>query len=84
MPLDRTPWTDDTIMPWGPHRGTRLGDVPPEYLLELWETSWIRDGSWPGLLAYLRENEDTLEEQRRDRDRMLGEIDSYDDYRSRF
>lgn len=82
MPLDRTPWTDDTVMEWGPHKGARLGDVPPDYLLWLYEQPWIKD--WPGLYAYLKENEATIVEQRKDRDAQLGDIDSYDDYRTSF
>lgn len=65
MPIDKTPWTDDTVMPWGEHKGTRLEDVPASYLLWLYEQSWC-EPKWPGLYAYLQENEDTLLEQKQD------------------
>lgn len=54
MPLDRTPWTDDTVFEWGDHKGSRIGDVDTRYLLWLYEQKWIRD--WPGLFAYLEAN----------------------------
>lgn len=32
-------YTDDSLMPWGAHKGKRLSDVPDEYFLFLWEES---------------------------------------------
>jgi hypothetical protein len=52
MPIDKTPWTDDTVMPWGPHKGTKLAKLPDEHVIWLSEQRWIRD--WPGLLTWLR------------------------------
>lgn len=55
MPIDRTPWTDDSVFPWGEHKGERIGDVDAVYLLWLYEQKWI--SSWPGLHTYLKANE---------------------------
>lgn len=52
MPLDKRPWTDDTVMPWGPHKGAKLRDLPPDHLLWLSEQRWLPD--WPGLRAYIQ------------------------------
>lgn len=52
MPLNKTPWTDDTVMPWGPHKGKKLRDLPGDHLQWLNEQRWIVD--WPGLRSWLR------------------------------
>ena len=84
MPLDRTPWEDDTVMPWGKHKGTKLVDVPATYLLWLLEQKWIKD--WPGLHDYLKRCEDDmLEETQGEREHGEAEdidsIRSFEDYR---
>jgi len=58
MPIDKTPWTDDTVMPWGDHEGTKLREVPKAYLAWLFAQSWI--SSWPGLHSYLKSHADEL------------------------
>lgn len=80
MPIDRTPWTDDTVMPWGKHEGAQLKSVPADYLLWLYRQPWIRE--WPGLHGYLKSREDILiaEEQERRAEEKPAEFDSYDDY----
>lgn len=82
MPIDRTPWTDDTLMPWGKHKGTKMIEVPGDYLYWLSEQKWILD--WPGLHAYLKKNADIIEEEaaKVDQERQQTEgYESYDDYR---
>jgi len=82
MPIDKTPWSDDTIMPWGKHKGVRLEEVPGDYLYWLSQQKWIVE--WPGLLAYLKKNASTIEEQAQDLEHERGDVegyDSYDDYR---
>lgn len=75
------PWNDDTVMPWGKHKGQKLGKIPASYLLWLYEQPWIK--SWEGLHAYLKANEDRLMlEKRDDDDDRDGEFTSYDDYRN--
>lgn len=52
MPLDKRPWTDETVMPWGPHKGLKLSEVPGTYLMWLSQQRWIHE--WPGICFYLR------------------------------
>ena len=81
MPLDRTPWTDETVMPWGKHKGAKLGEIPPAYLLWLFEQPWIKD--WPGLHAYIRKHEDQLIAERGEvepEEEEGGDYKSFDDY----
>lgn len=80
--MPEAPWTDATVMPWGKHRGKRLEDVPPDYLLWLYEQTWIKD--WVGLHAYLKKHEDQLMKERvenEDRRYDEGGFQSYDDYK---
>lgn len=58
MPLDKTPWTDDTPYPWGEHQGTPMKDMPVQHLVWLLEQRWIKD--WPGLYAYLETRREQL------------------------
>ena len=78
------PWTDDTSMPWGAHKGVPLKDVPASYLLWLYEQKWIQD--WPELHAYLKQHEELLLAERRDsgEDRSSEGYTSYEDFRSDF
>lgn len=82
MTLDKTPWTDETVMPWGKHKGTKLEDIPASYLLWCLEQKWI-DG-WPGLHAYLKKCEDgLLLERGSDRETTEGDSaggTSFEDY----
>lgn len=64
--MNKTPWTDATIMPWGRHRGTVLEEVPADYLLWYFEQPWAKE--WAGLYAYCLENQSTLLEQVGDED----------------
>jgi len=80
-----SPWTDQTLMPWGKHKGSKLVDIPPAYLLWLFEQTWIKD--YPGLHAYLKKNEDLLmSEKNEDRsfspdDDSFRDFDDYKNYR---
>lgn len=82
MPINKTPWDDDTVMPWGKHEGTVMGEVPPDYLQWLFRQKWISD--WPGLHAYLRKNEDAISEQadelNQDRADEREGYESFEDY----
>ncbi len=79
MPLDKEPWTEDTIMPWGKHKGVPLGEVDPEYLIWYFGKSWAKD--WPGLYAYVKENEDAiLQDAHVERDEVEGDMETWDDY----
>lgn len=80
MPTE--PWTDNTLMPWGVHKGKKLSELPASYLLWLYEQTWIKD--WPGLHAYLKKNEDLLMDERRDGSHPDDDEDlrSYEDYKN--
>jgi hypothetical protein len=80
--MPEAPWTDDTVMPWGKHRGRKLSEVPPSYLLFLFEQPWIKE--WVGLHAYLKKNEDLLIAEREESGGRDGDdkgFESYQDYR---
>ena len=57
-------YTDESIMPFGKHKGKKLIDVPDEYLLWLYnEMIQKPEGQrYPnGLFKYLEENLDAIE-----------------------
>lgn len=54
---------DNTLMPFGKHKGLRMIDVPPQYLLWIYEQDWCK-GS---LRAYIEENLDSLEAKKNKR-----------------
>lgn len=66
-------------MPFGPHRGAPMRDVPVEHLAWLRSQSWLKD--WPAVAAYValhqKRIDSALPEPRTD-DR--GGFSSYDDY----
>lgn len=76
------PWTDATIMPWGKHKGMKLGEVPADYLLWLFEQTWVRD--YPGLHLYLKAHEVQLmaEKQQEAPDDDDGGFRSFEDYKN--
>lgn len=79
MPLDKTPWTDETIMPWGDHEGVKLKDVPASYKAWLLEQKhWIAD--WPGLNHYLRKNQHTIIKEAEKSIAAEGPKEGYDSY----
>lgn len=79
MPIDKEPWNDDTIMPWGKHKGVLLRDVPPDYLIWYFGKSWAED--WPGLYAYVKDHEEQLLSEIGEEHREVeGEMETWDDY----
>lgn len=75
------PLTDDSPMPFGKYEGTKLGDVPADYLLWLLRQDWI--GGWRGLHNYLKSRQDILleeldESEKDDHDER--EFNSYQDF----
>ena len=79
MPVDKTPWTDETIMPWGDHRGLLLKDVPASYKAWLLEQRhWLPD--WPGLDSYLQRHKDEILKEAEGTFSETGEKEGYDDY----
>lgn len=45
---------DDYIFPFGKHRGTKIGEVPADYLDWLDGQAWI--GSYPLIQDYIKRN----------------------------
>ena len=78
MPLNKTPWSSDTVMPWGEHKGTAMDAVPADYLHWLLNQKWIPD--YPGLHAYLKRNSKDINEQYQDLEATKGEMEGYDSY----
>lgn len=77
------PWTDATVMPWGKHKGTKIGELPASYLLWLYEQTWIRD--WPGLHLYLKAHENQLMAEKRDSEEKNeggDDLTSFEDYKN--
>lgn len=83
MPLNKTPLTDESPMPFGKHKGVAMGKVPGDYLQWLSEQKWIPD--WPAVHTYLKAN---AKEITREADEIRGEradlegFDSYEDYKA--
>ena len=50
--------TDSDLMPWGPHKGKAMKDVPVEHLLWCLNQAWIAE--WPPIYAYLKQNEERI------------------------
>lgn len=44
-------WNDDTPMPFGKHKDSKLGDVPDDYLDWCYKQDWIE--KWPKLVDYI-------------------------------
>ena len=75
----RQTYTDETPMPWGTHKGTPMGKVPPDYLLWLFKQDWIRD--WPDVHDYLVANQTALlQEDAKENPTSTDGFDSLDDY----
>lgn len=53
---DRSALHDDSLMPFGKWKGTRLGEVPDHYWRWFLQQEW--SGEWPDLVAYARYVED--------------------------
>ena len=47
---------DETLMPFGKHKGKKLANVPANYLLWLFDQDWIK----PDMKLYINENMDAL------------------------
>ena len=74
--------SDDSIMPWGPHKDTRMGDLPAEHQLWLLNQSWIT--GYKPLHKYLLAKKEALLAQVAKKPKPeegdVEEIQSYDDY----
>jgi len=65
----KAPFTDNTLMPFGKHRGTPLKDVPAGWLDWFMDQDWAEE-KWPRLVEYCNGNihaiEQELDEKSRD------------------
>jgi uncharacterized protein (DUF3820 family) len=48
--------SDNSLMPFGKYKGEKLANVPPEYLLYIYENC----GIYGGLANYIKENLDVI------------------------
>ena len=55
--------SDDTQMPFGKHKGTKMKDVPSDYLDWLHGQFWVSD--WPTVLAYIEKMRDVIDDDLR-------------------
>jgi len=48
--------TDESLMPWGKHKGEKMANIPPSYLL------WLLDNNKCGgeVKKYIEDNKETL------------------------
>lgn len=77
--------TNNDVMPWGKHKGTKLSEVPVDYKFWLLEQPWI--SQWRGLHRYLKKHEEEIRaevaEQIEEKDETEG-YDSYEDFERDF
>ncbi len=52
--------TDESIMPFGVHKGKALADVPDAYFLWLWRQEWFARDRRSELYNYIKENMDAI------------------------
>lgn len=57
--------TDDSLMPFGKHKGKKLGDVPASYLLWLYDQEGFVTKN-PDLSGYIAKNMKHLEKETED------------------
>lgn len=58
-------FTDETLMSFGKYRGTKLSDVPADYLLWLADQDRFSERN-PELSAYIEKNRALLDEEQED------------------
>ncbi len=66
--MENERWTDNTIMPFGKHRNSRLAEVPASYLLWCYKQKDMMKER-PGLRAYIEEGMTWLESEAREEQR---------------
>lgn len=55
-------YTDETIISFGMHKGTKLGNLPDHYCRWLLSQNWIKNKHNEKLYAYLKDNEELFAE----------------------
>ena len=59
--------TDDSIMPWGKHRGLKMADVPDAYLLFLHSKKCFNDAD---VMSYVMDNLDAIKSNLKNEERI--------------
>jgi uncharacterized protein (DUF3820 family) len=54
-----TKLTDDSLMPWGKHKGTKMANVSADYLLWVFENNKCS----PEVANYINENMDVIKKE---------------------
>jgi hypothetical protein len=54
------PMTDDSLMPFGKHKGKKMANVPAYYLMWLWENA---DNLRDPLKSYIEKNLDVIKDE---------------------
>jgi uncharacterized protein (DUF3820 family) len=62
--------TDQDVMPFGKHKGLRMANVPPEYLIWLYESN-LKEGP---VRTYIHENWDVLKEEVKQKKEEAGKM----------
>ncbi len=73
---------DESPMPFGEHKGVRMRDVPPDYLLRLYRQEWIR--GWKGVYNYIKKNYKVLlsevDDEATEEERDFSRFEDFRDY----
>lgn len=56
---DNDKFDDDSIMPFGKHKGKPMSEVPSDYLDWLHGQEWVSE--WPKVLGYIEDNMDLID-----------------------
>jgi len=56
-----SPLTDDDPMPFGKHKDKPMREVPPDYLMYIFEADWISE--WPAVYSYIANNVESIEDE---------------------
>lgn len=56
--------TDESMMRFGKHKGTKMADVPADYLDWLADQDWL--AKWPEVEAYIADNRDVITQELRE------------------
>ena len=72
---DFVPTNDDTLMPFGKHKGKRLGDIPADYLIWLYDQEWFQ--KFEDIFEYVAKNYQHLEKEAKQQEELF-EIGDFD------
>lgn len=55
--------TDNSEMPWGKYKGTKMANVPASYLKWLWDNNKVSIQRTNGVYWYIKNNMDAIEKE---------------------